>query len=102
MQIDHGHDRASHNYYMGELSTLGIPTVMMLYIFILQQAKSLFSLDRVIQLRDRAYIITLQSLLIFQSITLIFRGGRRMIEWSFLAIYSAAVIIYYKKYEVDL
>ena len=101
MQIDHGHDRASHNYYMGELSTLGIPTVMMLYIFILQQAKSLFSLDRVIQLRDRAYIITLQSLLIFQSITLIFRGGRRMIEWSFLAIYSAAVIIYYKKYEVD-
>lgn len=101
IQMDHGHDRASHNYYMGELATLGIPTVLMLYVFILQQTKNLFRLDRIIHLKDRAYIITLQSLLIFQSITLIFRGGRRMIEWSFLAIYSAAVIIYYKKYEAD-
>ena len=143
MQIDAGHGRASHNHYLGEFATIGIPSALALFAFIMLQGRllwrtsvrirsklltasshalspqqSLYALridhkrasqqdddahnqERNLQrdqARDRAlsqmYLIVLQGLMIFQSVALIFRGGRRMIEWSFLAVYTAAVLIY--------
>ena len=133
MQIDAGHGRASHNHYLGELATIGIPSALSLFTFIVLQGRSLWrtsakvtaqrlaheshrssSLTRVydqvdtqrklnqrdhrMRSRDRAfsqmYLLVLQGLMIFQSVALIFRGGRRMIEWSFLALYTAAILIY--------
>jgi O-antigen ligase len=143
MQIDAGHGRASHNHYLGEFATIGIPSALALFAFIMLQGRLLWRTnlrigsERILastdsrsphsskyhlrldnkrmreqnddaqhqersrqrqRSRERAlsqmYLIVLQGLMVFQSITLIFRGGRRMIEWSFLAIYTAAVLIY--------
>jgi hypothetical protein len=99
MKIDSVHGRASHNHYLGEIATVGIPTITMLFGFIFYHARQLFKLDRIVEHNARLNILILQCLFIFQSVTLIFRGGRRMIEWTFLAVYTATVIIYHKKYQ---
>ena len=99
MNIDSVHGRASHNHYLGEAATLGLPTVLMLFSFIAYQGKKLLQLDQLVEHRAKLTILVLQSLFIFQSVALIFRGGRRMIEWTFLAVYTATLIIYHKKYQ---
>ncbi len=96
ISLDKGHGRASHNNYLGSLATLGIPTASILFYFILYQARRLWRLSDLKVEKDRVYIGILQALFIFQSVTLVFRGGRRMISWSFLAMYSIAVIIYHR------
>ena len=95
MSLDSGHGRASHNHYIGELATIGIPTALALFMFILYQGRRLWQLTDLKGEKTQIYITILQALFIFQSIALIFRGGRRMIEWAFLAVYTASVIIYY-------
>ena len=99
LAIDEGRGKASHNHYLGELATLGIPTALALFTYIFIQAKQLWALSHSTVSRlmskqsSRIYVTMLQSLMIFQSVALIFRGGRRMIEWSFLALYTAAIMI---------
>ena len=42
MQIDAGHGRASHNHYLGELATIGIPSALSLFMFIALQGRQLW------------------------------------------------------------
>ena len=97
MNIDSGHGRASHNHYLGEFATIGIPTALTLFYFIIHQGHSLWRLRDLKDPNSRLYLTIFQALFVFQSVALIFRGGRRMIEWTFLAVYTAAAIIYYQQ-----
>lgn len=107
LSIDEGHTKASHNHYLGELASLGIPSALALFSFIYLQGRRLWqvtsyyskNLSALDQGVDPLIFRVLQSLMIFQSVTLIFRGGRRMIEWSFLALYAAVVLLYHPKYQ---
>ena len=97
MSLDAGHGRASHNHYLGEFATIGLPTALILFSFIIHQGRQLWRLSHLADQRSQLYVKILQALFIFQSVTLIFRGGRRMIEWAFLAVYTATAIIYHQQ-----
>lgn len=118
IDIDAGHGRASHNHYLGELSTIGIPSALALFSFVMLQGRSLWQISAAYRARKEVRrqsespnesqsryaklssppreitLLILQGMMIFQSTTLVFRGGRRMIEWSLLALYTATVLIY--------
>ena len=110
MRLDIGHGRASHNHYLGELATIGIPSALAIFAFVAFQGKLLWRVTAAAQRlaskrpewsRAYLYLVILQGLFIFQSVTLVFRGGRRMIEWGFLALYTATALVYQKRIALD-
>ena len=94
IQVDQEGGRGSHNYYLGLMASSGLISAAILFYFILIQARGVWKGSRYSRVGDlrfkghRSMIFSsFQVLLIFQSISMISRGHKRIVDWIPLAIY---------------
>jgi O-antigen ligase len=86
--------KGAHNSYVGMASSSGLLPTLTLFTYVLLQAIQLWKNRKQIKAlgEDKTLdflINTLQMLFIFHSMSLLFRGTCRMLDWTPLALYSA-------------
>jgi O-antigen ligase len=102
LQIELEAGRGSHNFYLGLCASVGLIAAYYIFSFVLWQGKGLWQSVQHMQSHlipseyNRLILFqSLQSLMVFHSVSLIFRGNKRMIEWIPLALYAAASLYHY-------
>jgi O-antigen ligase len=88
--------RGSHNFYLGQLASTGIPATLLLFAFVLAQFRPLWQRDGPLSHlppADRWLVDVLQALAIYQTVSLAVRNLFRQTEWLVLGIYCALLAI---------
>lgn len=88
--------RGTHNHYLGTLASSGIPAGLLLFAFVFVQFVPLWrkrGAYRAFEASEQWLVNTLQSLAIYQGVSLAVRNALRQTEWFMLAIFCALLAI---------
>ena len=104
LQVELEAGRGSHNFYLGLCASVGLIAAYFIFSFVLWQARGLWKLTQntlhtvsAENLNQKLLFQALQALILFHSVSLIFRGNKRMMEWVPLALYSASALYYWRR-----
>ena len=96
VQVNAEAGRGSHNYYLGLCASSGLLAASCIFMFVLTQFYGLMLASRKLHSENRfkewVLVNTLQGMFIFHSISLTFRGSKRITEWIPLALYATMVL----------
>ena len=96
VQVNAEAGRGSHNYYLGLCASSGLLAAGCIFSFVVIQFYGLMRAAHQVQkehrLKEWIFINTLQGMFIFHSISLTFRGSKRITEWIPLALYATMVL----------